>query len=120
MILIIPPLYRANIVSVYEFAEKRFSTSTRIILSIVFQIARSLSTGVAVFAIALILQAVLDISFHYTILLIIVVTIVYSYMGGMKAVVWGDAIQMIILFVGLLICLVYSYFTKDLSILMGI
>jgi len=109
MILIIPPLYRANIVSVYEFAEKRFSTSTRIILSIVFQIARSLSTGVAVFAIALILQAVLDISFHYTILLIIVVTIVYSYMGGMKAVVWGDAIQMIILFVGLLICLVYGW-----------
>jgi len=109
MVLIIPPLYRANIVSVYEFAEKRFSTSTRIILSLVFQIARSLSTGVAVFAIAMILQAVLNISFHYTILLIIVITIVYSYMGGMKAVVWGDAIQMIILFAGLLICLFYGW-----------
>jgi SSS family transporter len=109
MVLIIPPLYRANIVSVYEFAEKRFSTSTRIILSLVFQIARSLSTGVAVYAIAMILQAVLNISFHYTILLIIVVTIIYSYMGGMKAVVWGDAIQMIILFAGLLICLFYGW-----------
>lgn len=109
MVLIIPPLYRANIVSVYEFAEKRFSTSTRIILSLVFQIARSLSTGVAVFAIALILQTVLNISFHYTILLIIVVTIIYSYMGGMKAVVWGDAIQMIILFLGLIICLLYGW-----------
>lgn len=109
MVLIIPPLYRANIVSVYEFAERRFSTSTRIILSMVFQIARSLSTGVAVFAIAMILQAILGISFHYTILLIIVITIVYSYMGGMKAVVWGDAIQMIILFVGLVICLVYGW-----------
>lgn len=109
MVLIIPPLYRANIVSVYEFAEKRFSTSTRIILSLVFQIARSLSTGVAVFAIAMILQAVLNISFHYTILLIIVITIIYSYMGGMKAVVWGDAIQMIILFAGLIICLFYGW-----------
>ncbi|MBT8384884.1 MAG: sodium/solute symporter [Bacteroidia bacterium] len=109
MVLIIPPLYRANIVSVYEFAERRFSTSTRIILSLVFQIARSLSTGVAVFAIAMILQAVLNISFHYTILLIIVITIVYSYMGGMKAVVWGDAIQMIILFLGLVICLFYGW-----------
>lgn len=109
MLIIIPPLYRANIVSVYEFAERRFSTSTRIILSVVFQIARSLSTGVTVFAVALILQAVLNISFHYTILLIIVVTIVYSYMGGMKAVVWGDAVQMIILFAGLLICLFYGW-----------
>lgn len=111
MVLIIPPLYRANIVSVYEFAERRFSVSTRIILSIVFQIARSLSTGVAVFAIAMILQAVLNISFHYTIALIIVITIAYSYMGGMKAVVWGDAIQMIILFLGLIICLVYGWQT---------
>lgn len=109
MVLIIPPLYRANIVSVYEFAERRFSVSTRIILSVVFQIARSLSTGVAVFAIAMILQAILNISFHYTIALIIVITIAYSYMGGMKAVVWGDAIQMIILFLGLVICLVYGW-----------
>jgi len=111
MVLIIPPLYRANIVSVYEFAERRFSTSTRIILSVVFQIARSLSTGVAVFAIAMILQAILNISFHYTIALITVITIAYSYMGGMKAVVWGDAIQMIILFSGLLISLFYGWQT---------
>lgn len=109
MLIIIPPLYRANIVSIYEYAEKRFSTSTRIILSLVFQIARSLTTGVAVFTIALILQAVLNISFNYTILLITGITIIYSYLGGMKAVVWGDAIQMIILFLGLVICLVYGW-----------
>lgn len=109
MLIIIPPLYRANIVSIYEYAEKRFSTSTRIILSLVFQIARSLTTGVAVFTIALILQAVLNISFNYTILLITGITIIYSYLGGMKAVVWGDAIQMIILFMGLVICLVYGW-----------
>ncbi|KUO68174.1 MAG: sodium transporter [Lutibacter sp. BRH_c52] len=109
MVIIIPPLYRANIVSIYEFAEKRFSTSTRIILSFVFQISRSLSTGVAVFTIAMILQSVLNISFHYTILIIIVITIFYSYLGGMKAVVWGDAIQMLILFSGLVICLFYGW-----------
>ncbi|MDP2089465.1 MAG: sodium/solute symporter [Flavobacteriaceae bacterium] len=109
LLIIIPPLYRANVVSVYEYVERRFSTSTRIILSIVFQISRSLATGVAVFTISLILQAVLNISFHYTILIIIVITIIYSYFGGMKAVVWGDAIQMIILFSGLLICLVFGW-----------
>lgn len=109
MIIIIPPLFRSGVVSIYEFVEKRFSSSTRLILSIVFQISRALGTGVMVYTIALILQAVLDIDFVYTILIISVITIIYSWQGGMKAVVWGDAIQMIILFAGLLICLVYGW-----------
>jgi SSS family transporter len=109
ILIIIPPLYRANIVSIYEFVERRFSTSTRIVLSLVFQISRSLSTGVAVYTIAIILQAVLNISFHWTIFIISVITIIYSFVGGMKAVVWGDAIQMVILFSGLIICIVFGW-----------
>ncbi len=62
-----------------------------------------------VFTMALIIQAVVGISFHYTLIIISVVTLVYSYQGGMKAVVWGDAIQMIILFAGLVICLIVGY-----------
>ena len=109
MIFIIPPLFRLGIVSIYEFVEKRFSVSTRLILSVVFQISRALGTGVMVYTIAIILQAVLNIDFVYTILIISVITIIYSWQGGMKAVVWGDAIQMIILFAGLLICLYYGW-----------
>lgn len=109
MLVIIPPLYRSGIVSIYEFVEKRFDASTRLILSIVFQISRALGTGVMVYTIAFILQAVLNIDFVYTILIISVITIVYSWQGGMKAVVWGDAIQMIILFAGLIICLYYGW-----------
>ncbi|MCI2229224.1 sodium/solute symporter [Polaribacter sp. MSW13] len=109
MIVIIPPLFKSGVVSIYEFVEKRFSTSTRLILSIVFQISRALGTGVMVYTIAIILQAVLDIDFVYTILIISVITIVYSWQGGMKAVVWGDAIQMIILFAGLIICLYFGW-----------
>jgi SSS family transporter len=109
MIVIVPPLFRSGVVSIYEFVEKRFSTSTRLILSIVFQISRALGTGVMVYTIAIILQAVLNIDFVYTILIISSITIVYSWQGGMKAVVWGDAIQMIILFGGLVICLYYGW-----------
>jgi SSS family transporter len=109
MVVIVPPLFRSGVVSIYEFVEKRFSTSTRLILSIVFQISRALGTGVMVYTIAIILQAVLDIDFVYTILIISIITIIYSWQGGMKAVVWGDAIQMIILFVGLIICLYFGW-----------
>ena len=109
MIFIIPPLFRSGVVSIYEFVERRFDSSTRLILSVVFQISRALGTGVMVYTIAIILQAVLDIDFVYTILIISVITIIYSWQGGMKAVVWGDAIQMIILFAGLLTCLFYGW-----------
>jgi len=109
MFFIIPPLYKSGIVSIYEYLEQRFSKSTRKIISVVFQISRALGTGVMVFTMALIIQAVVGISFHYTLIIISVVTLAYSYQGGMKAVVWGDAIQMIILFSGLVICLIFGY-----------
>ncbi len=109
MIFIVPPLFRSGVVSIYEFVEKRFGLSTRLLLSLVFQVSRALGTGVMVYTIAIILQAVLDVDFVYTILIISIITIVYSWQGGMKAVVWGDAIQMVILFAGLLTCLFYGW-----------
>lgn len=109
MLFVIPPLFRSGVVSIYEFVERRFSASTRLILSVVFQISRALGTGVMVYTIALILQAILDIDMTWIVLIISVITIIYSWQGGMKAVVWGDAIQMILLFGGLLVCLIYGW-----------
>ncbi len=109
MLFIIPPLFRSGVVSIYEFVERRFDVSTRMILSVVFLISRALGTGVMVYTIAIILQAVLDIDFVYTVMIISIITVVYSWQGGMKAVVWGDAIQMIILFIGLLVCFFYGW-----------
>lgn len=109
MLMVIPPLFRSGVVSIYEFVERRFSSSTRLVLSIVFQLSRALATGVMVYTIALIIQAVLDIDKGYTILIISIITIIYSWQGGMKAVVWGDAIQMILLFGGLVLCLIFGW-----------
>ncbi len=109
LLVIFPPLFRSGVVSIYEFVEQQFSRSTRMILSSVFQVSKALGTGVMVYTMAFILQAVLGIDFIYTILLISAITIIYSWQGGMKAVVWGDALQMIILFVGLIVCFVYGW-----------
>ena len=109
LLVIFPPLFRSGVVSIYEFVEQRFSRSTRMTLSLVFQVSKALGTGVMVYTMAFILQAVLGIDFIYTIVLISVITIIYSWQGGMKAVVWGDALQMIILFVGLIVCFIYGW-----------
>lgn len=105
MVFLIPPMYKSGIISVYSFLEKRFSASTRILVSFVFQLSRAFATGVMIYTVALILTSVMDIPMWQTILIIGIVTLIYSYQGGMKAVVYGDMIQMIILFLGIIICL---------------
>lgn len=105
MVFLIPPMYKAGIVSVYAYLERRFSSSTRILLSLVFQVSRAFATSVMVYTVALILTSVLDFPMWQTILIIGVVTLIYSYQGGMKAVIYGDMIQMGILFLGIIISL---------------
>ena len=108
MVALIPTLYKSGIVSVYEYLEKRFDASSRLLISFVFQISRSVATGVMVYTMALILQATVGVDFWISVLIIGVITLVYSFQGGMKAVIWGDVIQMIILFLGIIICLTYG------------
>ncbi|WP_299258215.1 sodium:solute symporter [uncultured Aquimarina sp.] len=108
LIAIIPSLYKSGIISVYEFLEERFDASSRLLISFVFQISRSVATGVMVYTMSLILQATIGVDFWVSVLIIGVITLIYSYQGGMKAVIWGDVIQMIILFLGIIICLVYG------------
>jgi len=108
LIAVIPTLYNSGVISIYEYLEKRFDASSRLLISFVFQISRSVATGVMVYTMALILQATIGIEFWVSILLIGVITMIYSFQGGMKAVIWGDVIQMCILFFGIIICLVYG------------
>ncbi|MBJ24681.1 MAG: sodium transporter [Flavobacteriaceae bacterium] len=108
MITLIPTLYKSGVVSVYEYLEKRFDSSSRLLISIVFQISRSVATGVMVYTMALILQATVGVDFWISILIIGLITLIYSFQGGMKAVIWGDVIQMIILFLGIIMCLAFG------------
>lgn len=108
MVFLIPPMFKSGVVSVYELLEKRYSTSTRLLLSFVFLISRSFATSVMVYTVALILGSVMSIPMWMTIVIIGIVTMIYSYSGGMKAVVYGDVIQMFILFLGIIICFFYG------------
>ncbi len=108
IVVLIPPLYKAGIVSIYSFLEKRFSGTTRVLISLVFQFSRAFATGIMIYTVALVLSAVMNIPFWQTILLSGLITIIYSYQGGMKAVVWGDVIQMIILVAGIVLCIFFG------------
>jgi SSS family transporter len=102
---LLPSLHSAGVVSVYDYLEQRFSLSTRLLISFVFQISRSFATAIMIYAISLILQSTMGIEQWHSIVLIGVVTLIYSAVGGMKAVVYGDALQMILILGGAITCL---------------
>ncbi len=109
MIFLLPVIHRARVVSVYEYLERRFDASTRSIVSIIFQISRALATGVAIYAIGIVLSAILNVPLFPTIVIIGTVTIVYDVWGGIRAVVYSDLVQMGVLTIGIFICGFYAY-----------
>lgn len=102
---VLPVLHRSGVISVYEYLERRFDRSSRLIISFVFQLSRAFATGIMVYAISVILQGTIGVAHWQSVLLIGGITIIYSLQGGMKAVVYGDAVQMLLIILGTVACL---------------
>ena len=108
MVFLLPFYRKLRLVSIYEYLELRFGVGTRTLLSLLFQVLRAFATGVTVYGIAIVLQEIAGIPFIYSVLLLGIVTIIYDMLGGMTAVVYSDVIQMAVLYLGILLCVVYS------------
>jgi SSS family solute:Na+ symporter len=108
MIFLLPFYRKLNLVSVYAYQEKRFGKKARTILSVTFQFLRAFATGVTVYGIAIVLESIIDIPFMWAVIMLGVVTVIYDMLGGMAAVVLSDVIQMLILYLGIVLCLLFS------------
>ncbi len=108
MLFLLPFFRRQNVVSVYEYLEKRFGPGSRTLLSVLFQFLRAFSTGVTIYGISIVIQELTGMPFWIAVLFFGVVTVIYDFLGGIKAVVYSDVIQMVILYSGIIICLFYA------------
>ncbi|XP_052062969.1 sodium-coupled monocarboxylate transporter 1-like isoform X3 [Mytilus californianus] len=99
---ILPVLYEVGLASAFEYLEMRFNKLVRIIGCLVFQLQMILYMAVVLYAPALALNQVMGIDMLVSILVIGLVCTFYTAIGGLKAVMWTDAFQMIIVFAGLL------------------
>jgi SSS family solute:Na+ symporter len=119
MVLLVPTFYKAKITTAYEYLEKRFNHQTRALLSFMFLLSRGLATGVTIYAAAVVLSVTVGVNLYLTILLTGVIAIVYTTAGGMKAVIYSDVIQLIVLwgtvFIGIAIVLRYIGLGEALS-----
>lgn len=91
---LLPGYFRGEQDTAYQRIEKRFGARTRRVTSVVFLVTRALGDAVRVFASAIPLALVTGWSVPVSVLAIGIVTMIYTWFGGFKAVVWTDVMQL--------------------------
>ena len=97
---ILLPLYmRGGFVSAYQYLRQRFGVGLQGAAAVTFLITRLLAEGVRLFASAIPIKLLMDAigvpTDYITIIVVLsLVTVLYTYVGGIRAVIWTDAIQM--------------------------
>ena len=105
IIWFIVPMYRQIIgLSAYEYFEKRFGYFARLYSSLAFVMAHFTKMGSVFYLLALALASMTGMNTYHVIIMLGAVTILYTLIGGIEAVIWSDVIQGFILIGGGLIC----------------
>jgi SSS family solute:Na+ symporter len=102
-ITFVPVFHKLKLFTAYEFLEKRFDGKTRSFTSLLFLLQRGLSTGISISAPSIILSSLLGWNILWTNILMGGLLIIYTFTGGVKAVVYTQQIQIVIIFAGMLI-----------------
>ena len=104
--IIVPIYHRLRVYTAYEYLEIRFDRKTRQFTALLFLVSRGLASGLAIYAPALVLSAVLGWPVLWTNFLLGGTTIVYTVLGGSRAVSRTQSAQMTVIFLGLVAALV--------------
>ena len=108
IILLFIPFYRKlDITTAYEYLELRFNLATRLICSISFILFQIGRMGIVLLLPSIALHVVTGIDIFLCISLMGVLSLVYTMMGGIEAVVWTDAMQVVVLMGGALFAVFY-------------
>jgi Na+/proline symporter len=110
-ITFIPIYHRLKVFTAYEYLEQRFDYKTRSLTAFLFLLQRGLSTGITIYAPAIILSTILQIDIVYTIILNGFIVIGYTVYGGAKTVSYTQIFQMSVIFFGLFLA---AYMVVDL------
>ena len=103
--LLLPQYFKGNFYTAYEVLDKRFGGATKQTASLIFIVTRSLADGFRLFLSAIVLQEMTGIPMYWAVIVIGTATIVYTYFGGMRAVLWTDFVQFTVYMGGALLAL---------------
>jgi SSS family transporter len=98
--LLLPEYFRGALFTSYEVLHRRFGGATQRTASVLFILTRSLADGLRLFLTSLVVQEMTGIALPWAVAALGVTTIVYTYVGGIRAVVWTDMAQLMLYLVG--------------------
>jgi SSS family transporter len=101
----VPIFHRANVYTAYEYLEQRFDVKTRALVSAIFLIPRGLAAGLSLYAPSVVLSVILGWPDRWTTVLMGVLIVTYTAIGGNKAVIWADVQQMMLISCALVLAL---------------
>lgn len=104
--IFLPVFYNMKITSIYEYLEKRFDRRVRITASLVFMIQMIVYMSIVLYAPALALSAVTGLSKWASIISVGLVCTLYCTIGGIKAVLWTDVFQSLLMFIAMIIIII--------------
>jgi solute:Na+ symporter, SSS family len=98
----IPIFHQLKVFTAYQYLETRFDARTRYFISFLFLLQRGLSTGISIYAPAIIVSTLLGWNIYFTNLLMGGFLIIYTVTGGAKAVAYTQQLQLVVIFSGML------------------
>jgi SSS family transporter len=106
-IVMVPHYFKGEIYSPYQLLENSFGPGARRTASVFFLIMETLAAGVRVYVACIPIQVMLGIGVLPSIVLFVALSLIYTYIGGVKAVIWTDAVQFCLFLAGGLFTLFY-------------
>lgn len=116
-IFLLPIYFKTGITSIYEVLGHKFGTKIQKLASGIFMITRVLADGIRFLAVAVIVQLITGWSLSTSILIIGFITLVYTYSGGIRSIVWIDSFQFFLYLSGGIISIIFVLINTDLSII---
>jgi len=114
--LLLPVYFRQGVSSIYEVIGSRFGPSMQKLASTIFLVTRILADGVRFLATAVVVQAVTGWPLSASVLIIGIVTLIYTLSGGIRTIVWIDSIQFVLYLFGGIITIVFIAINLDTSL----
>jgi solute:Na+ symporter, SSS family len=101
--ILLPHYFRGDLFTAYQLIERRFGPALRSLTAGLFLLTRALAEGVRVYAVSIVVAIALGTGEVASIAIITVLTLIYTFEGGLAAVIWTDVVQTFIYVGGTLI-----------------
>ncbi|UZJ41256.1 sodium:solute symporter [Prosthecochloris sp. SCSIO W1101] len=112
--VLLPVYFREGVDSIYEVIGKRFGQNMQKLASVVFLVTRILADGVRFLATAVVVEVITGWPLSVSVLIIGMVTLVYTLAGGIRTIVWIDSVQFVLYLFGGIMTIVFI--TANLSV----